>query len=130
MRLTPENIPNGMKSAEALRGVVAELRAELRQKQGTIDDMLDRNVHVRAQLEHVKTVVIPKKKKGKVDELGWRYVKKQIQYQMIANLMTMPAMLVAAAQTGEYTHFLLAQGLLNAVIPPLQVYFTKRAEVH
>ena len=126
----PLDIPNNIKSAEALREDLAEARAELKRKKDTIAEMLDRNVHVSRQLEHTKRVIVPKKKKGQVDELGWRYIKKQIQYQMIANLLTMPAMLIAAVQTGQYTHFLLAQALLNAVIPPVQVWAQKRAEVH
>lgn len=126
-----DEIPNGIKSAEALREELAMVREELRRKQSTLDDMLESNVHARAQLRHTeKLVAVKKKPKGKVDALGWRYVKSQILYQIVNNCLSLPVVMIAAIQAGEYTHFLLLQALMNAVIPPVQVYLQKRAEVH
>ena len=100
---------------------IKDLENDIARKDATISDLIGRHAGGRV-------VVVPHKRKGHIDAIGKRHVRESLIDHITINLLSMLVTLPSAYATGEFTTFVIMQGIVNAVFGPLIKYLQKRNE--
>jgi arginine deiminase len=116
------------KLAETLRDRDAEIsRLEL-----LLDDQVGKHVGARRDLKRAnqRIKVVQKKPKGKVDKVGRKRIRELALHTAASNVLSSAMWIPASMAAGEFSLYMLASQLTNALLSPLQMYIQKRQEVH
>jgi len=124
-------IPPERMSHIALVKALKECQEDLRRKDSTISDQLDRGAHTRYALDRAyKTIQVSKKKKGKLDAMSKKHIANEAIHTIVQNLLSMPIAVLGSMAADEYTIWIPIMGCTNAIFGPLTMMVQKLKEEH